>query len=147
VPKKPVISIAVVVAILVPYINIAAGLLAAWLFVHLHWLGTFNVTQSQVAKAISGSVVFAVVSGLGYAAAHYHWLPVVIQKLEPNLTPVRLGYVVRTPEQVDAANATAVAQTETARTETAKLRLAASAASARQPSATPAAPKGTRPRG
>lgn len=79
---KPVVSIAVVVAFLTPYIAVASGLLASWLFVHFHWLGMFHLDQSSVARMIAGCVVFIVVSGLTYAAAHFHWLPIVIAKLE-----------------------------------------------------------------
>lgn len=80
--NKPVISKATVIAFLTPYISIASGLLVSWLFVHFHWLGVFHVTKDAAASTIASSVVFIVTSGLAYAAAHFHWLPVVIAKLE-----------------------------------------------------------------
>lgn len=91
--SKPVVKISVILGLVAPYLSILSGLIAAWLFVHIHILGIFHIGQSGVQQAIFGGVVFGLTSLLTYAAAHWHWLPVVIEQLrrqqaiDDNTTP------------------------------------------------------------
>lgn len=64
-----------ILAFLAPYIALASGLLAAWLFVHFHLLGVWHITQSAVAQAISGIAVFGITALLTFLGHHFHWLP------------------------------------------------------------------------
>lgn len=79
---KPVFSIKAILAFISPYIAVGSGLFVSWLFVHVHWLGVFHINQSSAARVVAGAVVFTVTSGLTYAAAHFHWLPISFQALE-----------------------------------------------------------------
>jgi len=47
-----------IVAFLGPYLAIAAGAIADWLFVHVHFLANFHVQANQIANAIAQAAVF-----------------------------------------------------------------------------------------
>lgn len=78
-------TIAEVIAFLTPYASIAAGAVAAWLFVHVHFLGIFHFTQPGVAQTIASALVFGVSAVITWAAHNFHWLPL---KLAPVVTVV-----------------------------------------------------------
>lgn len=56
-----------------PYISIAAGVLASWLLVHIHFLGLFHVQHDGLSTAIVQLVVFALTTGVTWAG-HQKWL-------------------------------------------------------------------------
>lgn len=62
-----------IVAFLGPYISLISATVATWLIVHLHVGSVFNVTQDQVASAISQGVVFILTGLLTYFGQH-QWL-------------------------------------------------------------------------
>jgi hypothetical protein len=103
-----------VVAFAGPYIAILSGALADWLIVHVHLLGLFHTTSTQVAGAITQIAVFGLTALLVWAG-HHKWLT-GWQNFEAVLTaerakmpsfppPVPAGSVVTTSGQLpsDAA--------------------------------------------
>jgi hypothetical protein len=65
-----------ILAFLQPFISVGSGALAAWLFVHVHVLGVFNVSQSDVAADIAYGTVFLVTAGLTWLGQHEHLVPI-----------------------------------------------------------------------
>ena len=55
-----------IVAFLGPYISVVSATVATWLIAHLHVGSILDVTQNQVASAISQAVIFLVTAGLTY---------------------------------------------------------------------------------
>lgn len=72
------VSLTQILAFVTPYISVAAGALAAWVFVHVHVLGIFHVTQQSLVGVISAALVFAVTTAVTWLAHNQHWLPIQV---------------------------------------------------------------------
>lgn len=93
---EPVFPINRVVTIAAPIISTLAGSIAAWLLVHVHFLGLFHFTQGQLSTGVAQLIVFGLVAALTYAA-HHKWLTgwqkweqgiLEIQKVAPEVAPM-----------------------------------------------------------
>jgi hypothetical protein len=74
-PPPLTFTAAELVAFLTPYISAFAGVLAAALFVHVHFLGFLHIGQRGVASAIASALVFAVTAVLTWLSGTLHVLP------------------------------------------------------------------------
>lgn len=74
-------SRAQILAFLSPAVAVGSAALAAWLFVHLHFLGIFHTSQSQVATLIASGVTFAVTAALVWFSHHENFIPITAARL------------------------------------------------------------------
>lgn len=75
-------SRAQILAFLSPAIAVGSAALAAWLFVHVHFLGIFHTSQSQVGTLIASGVTFAVTAVIVWVSHHQHFIPITVARLQ-----------------------------------------------------------------
>src|ERR1700722_4807581 len=76
-------QIAFLIKLITPYITmLIAGLITA-LYTNLHFLSSFPVDKSQVAKAITSIAVFGITAAITYISAHTKIIPDIEKWAEP----------------------------------------------------------------